>query len=234
MKNDKKQRLMSFSENVDVTEAKVEHRFVFKFSKKYIQGKKILNIGSWTGPFELLAVNHASDITAIDIDEKPLKVLKKNLPSVRVKQASADKLPFKNESFDVVTMWAVIEHIPVGYELATLREINRVLKKGGLLFVSTMDKNLKSNILDPAYWLVGHRHYTKVQLNNMLIDAGFKMERSLVAGSYITAFHAWGFYFFKHILRMKMPEIASVEKAFEKDFSSKGFYQIIFQAKKYA
>ena len=133
-----KQRLMNFSAAVDTAQAKTEHRFVFNFSKKYIKKKKILNIGSWTGPFELLAVNHAEDITAIDIDEKPLAVLKKNLPSVHVKKASADKLPFKNNSFDVVTFWAVIEHIPVGYELATLREIIRVLKPGGYIFLLFM------------------------------------------------------------------------------------------------
>lgn len=226
------QRLMSFSENVDKPEAKVEHRFEFEFSKDDIKGKSLLNIGSWTGPFELLTDGWAKEITAVDIDEKPLEVLKKHLPKVRCVKASVEKLPFKNNTFDVVTFWAVIEHIPKGYELAALREINRVLKKGGYLFLSTMNYDFLSNILDPAYWLVGHRHYKKEALENMLNDSGFKIDEVIRVGSFITAFHAWGFYFFKHILRMKMPEVAVVENAFGKDFSSPGFYQIAIKAKK--
>ena len=228
----KKQRLMAFSDTVDTSEAKVEHRFVYNFSKKFLKGKKLLNIGSWTGPFESLAVKTAADITAIDIDDRPLKVLKKNLPSVHVKKASADNLPYKKNNFDVVTYWAVIEHIPVGYELATLREINRVLKPKGELFLTTMNKHFWSDVLDPGYWLVGHRHYTEDQLRHMLRDAGFSVEHVLKAGSFVTAFHAWGFYFFKHILRMKMPDVDVVEEAFERDFGSPGFYQIAIRAKK--
>lgn len=229
----KNQRLMSFSENVDKTEAKVEHRFEFDFSKEYLKEKSLLNIGSWTGPFEVLVNGLAKDLTAVDIDEKPLKILKKNIPNVRCVKASVEKLPFKNESFDVVTFWAVIEHIPRGYELASLREINRVLKKGGFLFLTTMSNNFFSNLLDPAYWLVGHRHYKKEELGNMLKDAGLKEEKFLETGSFVTAIHAWGFYFFKHIFRMRMPEIAFIEKAFEKDFLSSGFYQLAIRAKKY-
>ncbi len=229
----KNQRMMSFFENVDKTEAKAEHRFELNFSKKYIKGKNLLNIGSWTGPFEILAINHASEITATDIDEEPLKVLKKNIPQVKCIKASVEKLPFKNDVFDVVTFWAVIEHIPSGYELAALREINRVLKKGGYLFLTTMSHNTFSNLLDPAYWLVGHRHYKKEPLKNMLKNAEFQVEKILETGSFITAFHAWGFYFFKHVLHIRMPEIVFVEKAFEKDFLSPGFYQLAIRAKKH-
>lgn len=224
------QRLMKFEETVDVTEVKIEHRFSLDYAKKYIKNKKLLNIGSWTGPFETLAVEYTNDITSIDIDERPLAVLKKNLPKVNTIKASAEDLPFRNNTFDVVTFWAVIEHIPVGYELAALREINRVLKPGGYIFLSTMSYNFWSNLLDPGYWMVGHRHYTKAQLSNMLNRANFTVDNSLEAGSFITAFHAWGFYFFKHIMRMQMPEIKFIEQEFEKDFSAPGFYQIAMRA----
>lgn len=223
---------MSFFENVDKTESKTEHRFELNFSKKYIKGKTLLNIGSWTGPFEILAISHASKITAVDIDEGPLKVLKKNIPQVKCVKASVEKLPFKNNAFEVVTFWAVIEHIPSGYELAALREINRVLKKGGYLFLTTMSHNILSNLFDPAYWLVGHRHYKKEALGNMLKDAGFYVEKISETGSFITALHAWGFYFFKHIFHMGMPEVDFIEKAFEDDFLSPGFYQLAIRAKK--
>lgn len=226
------QRLMVFSENIDRTEAKGEHKFYFFFSKDYIKNKKVLDLGSWTGPFDILIYNLASEITAVDIEEKALKVLKKNLPKVKCVRAKSHKLPFKENSFDVVTFWDVIEHIPVGYELSTLKEINRVLRENGYLFLGTVDRNFWSNLLDPAYWLVGHRHYTRSQLESLLVDAGFKVEKAVRVGSFFTSFYSLSFYFFKYIFRTRMPKISLVENKFEKDISSPGFVQNVIRAKK--
>lgn len=225
------QRLMTFSSGVDKTEAKSEHKFYFSFSKDYIRGKKVLDIGSWTGPFEILIYGLAREITAVDIEEKALKVLKKNLPKVTIVKAVAHRLPFKSETFDVVCCFDVIEHIPQGYELATLFEINRVLKKGGYLFLATPYSNFLANLLDPAYFLAGHRHYGRKQLSLMLSDAGFKVESIKVTGSFFTSIYAISFYFFKHILGMKMPNIVPVEKKMEHDMKKDGFTQIAIRAR---
>lgn len=223
---------MSFSEKVDVTEAKGEHKFYYSFTKNYIKGKNVLNIGSWTGPYELLIYNTAASITATDIEKKALRVLKKKLPKVKTIYAFSHKLPFKDNTFDVVTFWDVIEHIPIGYELTSLQEINRVLKKNGYFFLATVSKNFWSDLLDPAYWLAGHRHYTEQQLLSMLTDAGFRTEKSVQVGSFFSSFYALSFYFFKHILRMKMPTIQYVEERMEKNISSPGYIQIAIRAKK--
>lgn len=229
MKNPKP---MNFCENIDKTEAKGEHKFYFSFSKNYIKEKKVLDLGSWTGPYDTLIYNSAKEITAVDIEEKALEVLKKNLPKVTCVKAYSHNLPFRNETFDVVTFWDVLEHIPIGYELATLLEINRVLKKGEYLFLSTVNKNFWANLLDPAYFLAGHRHYTQDQLGNMLKDSGFEIEKIEKTGSFFSSFYAISFYIFKHIIRMKMPNISFVERKMEKDISSAGYIQIVIRAKK--
>lgn len=223
---------MSFSENVDKTEAKGEHKFYFSFSKEHIKNKKILNIGSWTGPYEILITKIASSITSTDVEEQALKVLKKNIPQVNTVKAYSHSLPFKNKTFDVVTFWDVIEHIPVGYELATLIEIRRVLKDGGYLFLATVHKNFWSDLMDPAYWLAGHRHYTENQLLTMLKDAGFKTEKVVKVGTFFSSFYAISFYIFKHIFRVKMPRIEWVENRMEKSIASPGYIQIAIRTKK--
>lgn len=223
---------MSFSQTIDKTEAKAEHKFYFSFSKSHIKNKRVLDVGSWTGPYETLIYNLAKEITAVDVEEKALKVLKQNLPRVKCVKAYSHKLPFKKETFDVITFWDVIEHIPVGYEPSTLKEISRVLKNNGYLFLATVNKNFWSDLLDPAYWLAGHRHYTQKQLVKMLADASFKVEKIRKTGSFISSFYALTFYFFKHILRMKMPTIPLLERKMEKDIKSPGFIQIAIRAKK--
>lgn len=231
MKN-KNQRLMKFSKNIDVTEAKGEHKFYLAFSKKYITGKNVLNIGSWTGPYESIAHTYAEKMTAVDIEDKALAVLKKNLPNVICVKASSHKLPFPDSSFDVVCFWDVIEHIPQGYELATVFEINRVMKKNGHLFLATPHANLLSKTLDPAYFLAGHRHYSDASLISMLGDAGFKVKKILHTGSFFSSFYALSFYFFKHILRMKLPNVKWIEDKMEKDISSPGYIQVVIRSKK--
>ena len=49
--------------------------------------------------------------------------------------ADASSLPFKTESFDVITATAVIEHIEALEEFFT--ECHRVLRKGGIFIVTT-------------------------------------------------------------------------------------------------
>lgn len=56
-------------------------------------------------------------------------------------------------------MWEVIEHIPPNTETHALRELFRVLKNGGSFLLSAPNDHLISKLLDPAYFLRGHRHY---------------------------------------------------------------------------
>jgi len=231
MKNPKP---MSFSEDVDETEAKGEHKFYFDFSKNFIKNKKVLDLGSWTGPYTSLIYNLAKEITAVDVEEKALKVLKKNLPKVKCVKSFSDNLPFKDGEFDIVTFWDVIEHIPVGNEPPTLKEINRVLKINGHLFLATVNKNFWSDLLDPAYYLAGHRHYTREQLIKMIKDVGFEIEEIRTGGSFFSSFYALSFYFFKHILKTKMPNVTFVEKKMEEDMLKPGYIQIAIRARKVA
>lgn len=74
------------------------------------------------------------------------------------------ELPFENESFDTVVCWEVIEHLPENSEHALFVEVNRVLKVGGAFSLSTPHDSLVSKLLDPAWWLMSHRHYSKGSL----------------------------------------------------------------------
>jgi SAM-dependent methyltransferase len=55
-------------------------------------------------------------------------------PRLQFRDADANSIPYADDSFDVVISWGSLEHIAGGYDQA-LREIRRVLKRDGLLFV---------------------------------------------------------------------------------------------------
>ena len=50
--------------------------------------------------------------------------------------ADFTKLPYARETFDVVTCVSVLEHVPEEVQLQGIREMARVLKKGGKLVIT--------------------------------------------------------------------------------------------------
>jgi SAM-dependent methyltransferase len=86
----------------------------------------------------------------------------------------ARRLPVAGERFDAVTMFDVIEHLPKGTEPEALAEATRALRPGGLLFLSTPADWLPGTVLDPARWLIGHRHYPRARIVHLVQAAGLE------------------------------------------------------------
>ena len=132
-------------------------------------------------------------------------------------------MPFADESFDLVTALDVVEHLDD--DIAGLKEMRRILKKGG-----------KTMIFVPAFmWLWGvqddisnHRiRYTKKQIVERLEKAGFEIERATYAN--IT--------FFAPILAgrvfMKLTGIKPESENNVNVSALNGFFGRIFSSEKY-
>lgn len=142
--------------------------------KSKIQNPKILDVGCGTGAnLEMLA--NFGEAEGVDVSDDALEFCRaKNL---KAHKGLAEKLPFADESFDVVTALDVVEHLDD--DVAGLKEMHRVLKADG-----------KTLIFVPAFmWLWGvqddisnHRiRYTKTQIIERLEKAGFEIERATYA-----------------------------------------------------
>lgn len=103
----------------------------------------VLDMGFGSGNFTLELLNRNYNCFGIDllkgISFQNALDLKESAEKIgrRAKLVVADAtfLPFKSESFDGLVIADVIEHIPD--ENAVMREINRVLKHGGIFVAST-------------------------------------------------------------------------------------------------
>jgi ubiquinone/menaquinone biosynthesis C-methylase UbiE len=99
----------------------------------------ILDLGCGTGvllPFLTDSLNKKSKVFALDFSFNMLlqakkKFLNKNIYFIN---ASAEKLPFKNDFFDYVTCFSAFPHFED--KLQCLKESNRVLKTKGKLFIA--------------------------------------------------------------------------------------------------
>jgi SAM-dependent methyltransferase len=55
----------------------------------------------------------------------------------------AEPLPYKDESFDIINMMEVIEHIPAEQGARTVSDLRRILRPGGILLISTPNYPIK-------------------------------------------------------------------------------------------
>lgn len=109
-----------------------------KISPFVDKGAKILDIGSGYGSFVLEAVNQGYDAYGIEIEEFEHEISKERAKKQlvnpkRFNLGSALFLPYSDESFDIVSFWNVLEHIP-DYKKAVL-EAKRILKPKGMMFI---------------------------------------------------------------------------------------------------
>lgn len=199
------------------------HIFNFESSKKFIKGKVVLNVGCWTGQFERLAYKSAKKMMAIDSNPEAISFAKKKLPDVKFKVARADKLPFSNSFFDTVFLMDVLEHLTKGSEKEVSREIHRVIKPGGNLVITTPNKHLLSILLDPAYFLLGHRHYSTKEVSKMLIETGFRVKKVRYVGSSLGLIYSIISLFFKYTLRFEPKYLQRVHEFLLKEHAKDGF-----------
>lgn len=126
------------------------HLCAYDFVLPYVREKDILEIGFGDGYGSNFLAQHAKGIKAIDVLEKNVHLAsnKYKKPNLEFLQMDAVKLNFRDEIFDRVISFQVIEHIDEDLILKYLRGIKRVLKKGGLAFITTLnlEKNKKPNI----------------------------------------------------------------------------------------
>lgn len=91
-------------------------------------------------------------------------------------RGDAAHLPFADSAFRGATLTDVLEHLPAGSEKEVLREIRRVLYPGGWLLITAPNKSRHMEWFDPAWWLLGHRHLSLTELEEMVESAGFSTE----------------------------------------------------------
>jgi 2-polyprenyl-6-hydroxyphenyl methylase / 3-demethylubiquinone-9 3-methyltransferase len=112
-----------------------------------LPGKTVLDIGCGGGILAESMAAHGATVTGIDLGDAPLAVAKLHLKEsgqkVEYRKISAEDMAReKPESFDVVTCMEMLEHVPD--PASTIAACARLVKPGGQVFFSTINRNPKS------------------------------------------------------------------------------------------
>lgn len=202
---------------------------------KYVKNKKVLDIGCGDGWCEKIYLGRGvRKIIGIDVSKTALKLarnIKNNAVAFRF--GSAIKIPFAKNTFDTIISWEVLEHIPRGTERKMFAEAFRVLKPGGYFFLSTQHNNPLSTVLDPAWWLKGHRHYSERQLRTLASGAGFFIKRLYLKGKTYIVLYALDLYISKWIFGRKIFFEKFFREKTEREYLGKdGFHSIFLKCQK--
>lgn len=112
-----------------------------------LRGKKVIDIGCGGGILAESMARKGADVTGIDLSEKALKVADlhslESEVSVRYKHIAAEDMAAQEPGqYDVVTCMEMLEHVPDPASI--VRAAAALVKPGGLVFFSTLNRNPKA------------------------------------------------------------------------------------------
>ena len=116
-----------------------------------LTGQKVIDIGCGGGILADAMARAGATVTGIDLAGKALKVaqlhaLEAETPNISYREISAEAMAQEAPgSFDTVTCMEMLEHVPD--PSSVVRACAQLVKPGGWVFFSTLNRNLKSFML---------------------------------------------------------------------------------------
>lgn len=189
-------------------------------------GRSILDIGCSSG-WLAAAIDDGRTVVGVDVAVPAGG----SHPRTTVLTGDARALPFADRSFDSALLFEVLEHVPPGSELRVLSEARRVLRPDGAFLLSTPNRHPFGILLDPAWWLRGHRHYSGAIVERLLKQAGFADVSSWTRGGLREALYVPAFYLFKR-LRLRLPFERRWRMAIDREYRTEGWYTVFASARR--
>lgn len=159
-----------------LNENSLEHLHRYAIAAELAHNKNVLDIACGEGYGTGLIAQNALKVTGIDIDEITIKEAKKKYRNSNLEFHTSDicDIPIPDGSFDLIVCFETIEHLE--NQIKALSELKRVLKKDGILLISTPNKaeySDKPNYINPHHKKELYYHefhqLLKINFNNVQI-----------------------------------------------------------------
>lgn len=124
-------------------------------------GKKVLDVGCGGGILAESMAKEGAEVTGLDMGAAPLEVarlhaLETGTALTYIQSTIEDHAVAKPHSYDVVTCMEMLEHVPD--PLSVIQSCAKLVKPGGHVFFSTLNRNWKSYL----FAIVGAEHLLKI------------------------------------------------------------------------
>jgi 2-polyprenyl-3-methyl-5-hydroxy-6-metoxy-1,4-benzoquinol methylase len=147
---------------------------------KYYKTGKILDIGCGTGEFLNTCKNAKWQTMGIEPDDDAREMAIKNYGLDVRKESELSTL--ENESFDIISMWHVLEHVPNLNE--RVEELKRLIKPRGIIIIAVPNCNSLDAKIYKENWAACDvprhlYHFTPKDIETLFRNHGLKMFRIL-------------------------------------------------------
>ena len=160
-----------------------------------IKDKKVLDLGCGVGLYTKILIKKRAKVKGFDISEKEIEIARKENPNVEFIIGNAERMPYKNNEFDIVLAALVMEYFKDWDKV--LKEVRRVLKKDGIFIFSIgnpvvncvraksasramIKRNYFKEGLEKSKWWEGvymHWYHKKFgTIVRLLVNNGFELE----------------------------------------------------------
>ena len=168
-----------------------------KFVDRFIPERaRVLDVGCAAGYFLRVMRDRGHDAYGIEVSEAIASEAVERVGEGRIHVGTLGSVPearqgFAHESFDLVTLWDVLEHIPDPQSL--LRQARSMLKPDGCLIVETQNVDSRfATMLGPRWHHYKHQehiyHFNPATARRLLEQSGFAIAEltSAFGGKYVS------------------------------------------------
>lgn len=166
-------------------------QIILRFLHQFKSGGRMLDVGCGPAFFLSEAKAQGWRVEGVDLSAWARETATKRF-GIEVFKGTLEEAKYPDKTFDVVVMNDLIEHLED--PKACLREVRRILKNDGVLYLSTPDiDSALARLLRARWWGINKYHlsyFSKKTLEKMLHETGFKSVRY---GSYPRVF-SWKYW----------------------------------------
>ncbi|MEM7306021.1 MAG: class I SAM-dependent methyltransferase [Planctomycetota bacterium] len=170
---------------------KTYRRRISVVRRHFPQPARVLDVGCAAGYFLQVMQEEGWDVTGVEPSDAIRPQAAEKLGADNVRAGLLHEQGFEDDSFDLVTMWDVIEHIPDF--IAALEEVRRILKPGGKMLIETQNVNSRAaKVLGKKWQHYKHAehiyHFNPKTLGVALDRAGFRILENTpsLGGKYVS------------------------------------------------
>lgn len=138
-----------FIPGIEDDKLEMEHYQRYLSVRSLVRDKVVLDAACGEGYGSNIIASVAQSVTGLDIDKDTIERAKVNYgqrDNLHFLQGSIETIPMEDASVDVVVSFETIEHVAEQVQHTFLQEIFRVLKKDGILVMSTPNKKIYSDL----------------------------------------------------------------------------------------
>ena len=159
-----------------------EIKHIADFFIQNLKGQKILDVGCGPGRDAKFFSEQGFDVIGIDLSKKLLEIARKNASNAIFYLMDMRNLNFPDNYFDGIWVCASFLHIPRKDAQKTLVGFYRVLKGGGLIYISVKE-GFGEEFVKSEQYVEKERYfvyYSSQELRQLIENSGFKIIKEII------------------------------------------------------